>query len=101
MPSRSSRDIQYLSKYSVTELVQRLKRCDDGWVRAMRNVGYRDEESSDKPFTDAERVRMYFTQAWRIAYNETERALMNSREVRLGLIEGLQVREEFTIFESD
>jgi hypothetical protein len=88
-----------LDSKSVEYLLRRLRHCDKRWEAAMAHKEYRDEPTPDRPFTDAERVRMYWAEAWRVRFHEYEEALYRNREVRLGLIEGIQVRTPATIYE--
>ena len=90
------------SFFSVTTqwLLRRLKRADLGWERAMAHPDYRDEPlAEDKPFTVIEVARMWWTEAWRGEYHWLEGELYRQPEIRKGMVEGLNTREQLTIYE--
>lgn len=86
---------------STEALVRRLKKCDERWCRAMAHPKYRDEPSEDRPFTEEEARRYWWADQWRLAYHEYESALYQQRDVRLGMVEGLLVRETTTVYVED
>jgi hypothetical protein len=81
-------------------LLRRLRRADLGWERAMNHKRYRDEPSEDRPFTPEEALRMFWAEAWRGEFHWLEGELYKQRDVRLGMVEGLNVRQEVTQYES-
>ena len=85
---------------SAQKLLQRLRRADQGWIRAMAHKRYRDEPSEDRPFTEEEKIRYWWADTWRLLYHEYEQALYKNPDVRAGMVEGLTTREPLLIYES-
>lgn len=83
---------------STEALVRRLRYCESRWDAAMLHPGYRDEPSTDRPFSEAESVRYWWADQWRLAFHAYEGELYRRRDVRLGLVEGLAVREQSTVY---
>lgn len=66
----------------------------------MNNPAYRDEPlAEDRPFTPLEVLRMWWAEAWRGEYHWLEGELYKQADVRIGMVEGLSVREELTVYE--
>lgn len=86
--------------FSVTTqwLLNRLKRADKGWEKAILHPKYRDEPLEDKAFTPAEHVRMFWAESWRCEFHWIESELYKQPEIRSGLCEGVSTREPMTIY---
>jgi hypothetical protein len=77
---------------STAEILKRLRYCDQRWDRAMMHPKYRDEETELTPFTPEEKTRYWWADTWRNLFHEYEGMLYKQRDVRLGMIEGLNTR---------
>ncbi len=66
----------------------------------MAHKRYRDEPSEDRPFTKQESLRYWWADTWRLVFHEYENALYSEPDVRRGMVEGLNVREPLTYYES-
>jgi hypothetical protein len=89
----------------VEALIKKYRTADARWETALKRKGYPADDDAEesaaagKPHTEAETLRVWWANAWRLALHDAEEKLYAAPEVRNGLVEGLQLREAPTYHE--
>lgn len=91
--------------HPVKVLVAKYRYADARWEKALRRKGYPKEDDPEEaalagePHTPDESRKVWWANAWRQMLHEAEDALYAHPDVRGGLVEGLQLRDQPTYHE--